>query len=122
MNLEEVKKLTDDELNKKIAIFDGWEYVPEKIGDDQWALFRDGHWKGGEQDIPDYCNDLNAIYKVVLGLTENQQQMKYNQYMYDVVGGKNITLIQWGWAFLMATARQRAEAFILTMENNEKTK
>lgn len=108
MKIAEIKKLTDDELNKKVAIFDGWEYFPDKvISSDQWALFIDGHWAGGAEDMPDYCNNLNAMHKAIKSL--GCELGPYEYWINEITGG--------GMCAIEATARQRAEAFMLAKTN-----
>jgi hypothetical protein len=72
--------------------------------------------------MPDYLNDLNAMHEALLTINkETGEWVRYLDvlgellkpvYVRNHVGGLN----DWWWLFHSATAAQRAEAFVLTME------
>lgn len=103
MNIEEVKVLSGQELRIKVAELCRWKCV-----------HRSGSWIIGwtdkpsmEVEIPDYCEDLNAMHEAEKVIVTPKQHSKYIQGLCMLHGAKHV---------YMATARQRAEAFVLTME------
>ena len=60
---------------------------------------------GGPDNVPDYLNDLNAMHEAENMLESNQEQ-SYFELLHDIAG--NLT-------FYRATAAQRAEAFLKTL-------
>jgi hypothetical protein len=58
-----------------------------------------------EQTVPDYLNDLNAMHDAEKALESNQEQ-SYFELLHDVAGNLK---------FYRATAAQRAEAFLKTL-------
>jgi hypothetical protein len=66
--------------------------------------------------FPDYCNDLNAIHEAEKTLTADQFE-QYRWVLWDMC--KQLTVKEWYRAHLSATARQRAEALLKTLEKWE---
>ena len=64
-------------------------------------------WRSTWEGIPDYLVDLNAMYMAERLIEENEMQIDYMN---------NILDVSKQWAICHATAAQRAEAFVLTME------
>lgn len=100
MNLQEVQALTDDELRVKVAVLCGREQRP------------DGYWypensRVGMQGIYDYPNDLNACHEMEKLLLHRNDWSWCN---YDQKLSKMTSSWKWN-----ATARQRCEAFVLTL-------
>lgn len=65
-------------------------------------------WHKGNQNLkrpPDYCNDLNAMHEAEKVLESNQEQ-SYFELLHDIAGNLK---------FYRATAAQRAEAFLKTL-------
>jgi hypothetical protein len=91
---------TDDRINKIIADICGWKskiagYWITPDGSDAFAC-----------DLPDYCNDLNAMHEAEKMLTEHQNESIYPR---NLGAWRNPTKV------ICATARQRAEAFLKTL-------
>ena len=117
MNLKEVQALTNGELRIKVAESCGIKGRFHSTG--CGVEFReDGkdYW----QRIPDYPQDLNAMHEVeemLVGILLKYGQeatCRYEYVLADVIGCHASTMFRW--KLLHATARQRAEAFVLTME------
>jgi len=103
----------DQEINIKIAEACGW-----KLKSNGELLWHPPYYKEDEicsvfdlTELPDYCNDLNAMHDAEKTL----EHPYYGVYLNNV---ENVVAFN---AFpepapIMATARQRAEAFIKTIE------
>lgn len=92
--------MTDDEINKAIAEACGI------VGKDQWGpLYRTKD--GVVRNCPDYCNDLNAMHKA-----EKVLVGKNNWELCEYVHKLHTATNSW---IAFATARQRAEAFLRTI-------
>lgn len=80
------------------------------------ALFYDIYEWLEDSDIPDYLHDLNACHEIVNNLTD----IEYNRYdgnLRDVVRAHDSGGMLAGLRMMTeATAAQRCEAFVLTME------
>ncbi len=64
---------------------------------------------------PDFCNDLNAMHEAIVSSelnTDNALGFKYLETLTEVVGGKPDYQCM---ALIQATAAQRAEAFLKTL-------
>jgi hypothetical protein len=143
MTPEDVKALSDDALRIRVAELCEYKFVHPWMGDgnehvsqSMWAVIRpDGTSTGvpytslevmlkddPELGLPNYPRDLNAMHEAEGGLPD-AVQMRYARYLLEVSTGcgpnmplgflNGATL----WVAVFATARQRAEAFVLTMEN-----
>ena len=94
--------MTDEQINKAIAMACGWKFIPEYChGEDQPPEFTtvtpDGRHLCGY--YPDYCNDLNAMHEAEVWLKPSLWPT-YHSHVVEC------------W---IATARQRAEAFLKTL-------
>lgn len=104
MNLEQVKAMSDEDLRIKVSELCGWKCVR-----------RSGSWIVGwmdnpskDEEVPDYCEDLNAMHEAEKNLRDRQW----------VVYGQNLDRLGI-FPMVHATARKRAEAFVLTMTKVE---
>jgi hypothetical protein len=94
--------MTNEQINVAIAEACGWKAV--------WVRGDSGFYKGFDNgaelrpDLPDYCNDLNAMHEAEWSLTDDQLWRM----------ARNIERNDEQWYF-RATARQRAEAFLRTL-------
>jgi hypothetical protein len=98
--------MTDSEINKIIA-----EYI-------QWKpaiIFRDMTGKPFEGwDIPpDYCRDLNAMHEAEKTLSRGQNYYQLYGFGFYIT---TLTQICYQQHILTATASQRAEAFVRTID------
>lgn len=116
--------MTDQEINQAIAEACGWTraYIKDLCGEFEhkfWnppvpvSLTLPNEWNGGkvrEQNLPDYCHDLNAMHEAEKCFDAQSQWEEYEAYLNTQVHSffLNIHLIH-------ATARQRAEAFLRTL-------
>ena len=118
MNHETWAKLTDEQKRIKVAELCGYhgchwdgpsdysEFVPtSKDGVPK------GYWLG---KVPGYLNDLNAMHEALKQITSPAQHYTYLGILYRLYGNTNA--LNWAWQEHNATAAQRAEAFVLTME------
>lgn len=105
--------MEDDEINIKIEEFLGWtvhsgiccEVIPDKHGDPELEPIG---------DVRDYCNDLNFMHEAVQSLSE-PQKADFAMHLNHLTGQEKKLC---GWIHLVCevTSRQRAEAFIKTIE------
>lgn len=71
-----------------------------------------------EDPVPDYCEDLNAMHEAECILTEERGQLKtylYNLEMVLIVSGRINRTSGQEFRLVTATAAQRAEAFLRTL-------
>ena len=95
--------MSNDQINAAIAKACGRERNP----DGGW--YPDNGLRVGTQAIPDYCTDLNAMH-------EAEDELSGNQYM---VYALMLDAVEGSLFGIRATARQRAEAFLRTLEKWE---
>ena len=107
--------MTDEQINAAIAEACGWTNVN--------LSHRSGKAPGvdyvGQEFIPNYCADLNAMHEAEKVLTKEQVR-EYQNYMYDMACEINNTCGRW--MPYSASARYRAEAFLKTMGKWEEAK
>lgn len=109
------------EEQQRIAIAEACRWKWEKL----WT----GEFHGkpmGEQgplrELPDYCNDLNAMHEAEKVLI-NEQDLKYSESLAIVVKARWKTNNSYDMQkFRSATAAQRSEAFLKTIGKWEETK
>jgi len=123
MTQEQLSRLSPDEKRVKIAQACGYTetaksnstyprfYIPNS-GRAKWVDF---------DNLPDYLNDLNAMHEAVASLTDHQR----HAYAVILSGMLWLPAHQRGWddwrdtiAVSEATASQRADAFLLTIEGD----
>jgi hypothetical protein len=102
--------MTNEQINATIAETCGWRDLTIESG----SGFYKGFDNGSElrPDLPDYCNDLNAMHEAEESL-KGKQFGAYGNALTDIEGSL------WG---IRATARQRAEAFLRTLGKWEEGK
>lgn len=83
-----------------IAEFCGWK----SIGREKNLPLYGWISPGPLEEIPDYCNDLNAMHEAEKVLTNIQREHYRTELVYQYSGGD-----------IFATAAQRAEAFLRTI-------
>lgn len=113
--------MTNEQINMAIAKAVGWKDNdhPDCIAKKRtkglmaeiWILRPDGELVFGN-DIPNYCNDLNAMHEAESVLTDDQYVF-FSGLLYDLECNRQEQSKKWKW--LSATARQRAEAFLRTI-------
>ncbi len=103
--------MTSIEINIAIAEACGWTDIS------QYTQAVDG-WYGYEPEngphsqVPNYCNDLNAMHEAEMTLTADQFE-QYRWILWDIC--KQFRVKDWYRCYLSSTARQRAEAFLKTL-------
>jgi hypothetical protein len=102
--------MTNKQINQAIAEACGWKAV---CGDGNSGFYK-GFDNGAElrPDLPDYCNDLNAMYEAERMLTIPQEK-EYFFTLKQIVG--DLIWYRSTCRNYRATARQRAEAFLRTL-------
>ena len=106
--------MTDDELNCKIAEKLGWTGIGGVTTSDpapdapwhierQWGVNTNGEWL----DLPNYAQDLNACHEVEMGLS-HEDQVTFRMRLRRIADEP-----------VHATARQRSEALLATLEAKE---
>ena len=122
MTREEYTKLSDDEKCIKIAGHANCEFRQEEMsGVGVRAVWITTSGERFMQKPPDYLNDLNAMHeaeKVLLG-SDILFRVEYVENLMDVVARDLPEPIDSGAYLYHATAAQKAEAFVLTMEGAE---
>lgn len=116
MNLEQVRTLTDEQLRIRVAELCGWKYGPCPCGacivhEKVWC--RDGKppYYNSIDMLPDYPRDLNAMHEAWELLSEEQRLQITDKLVtiQSCLPDKDRFVVG-------ATARQRAEAFVLAMD------
>jgi len=102
--------MNDQEINVAIAEACGWTVFENTICDPR-PIIKNGVQTGDVNmnpvaNLPDYCNDLNAMHKAEKTLLKegNHSHGCYCSYLFERV-----------YNCMCATARQRAEAFLKTI-------
>jgi hypothetical protein len=95
--------MTDEQINIAIAEACGWKYINNE------TYAPDGSfWWSKKAEFPDYCNDLNAMHEAEK-IFDHALYCRYINELCDItIKGNN--------SMYMATAVQRAEAFLKTIE------
>jgi len=119
MTSKEWRKLTSEQQRINIAEFLGFSQF-ERVGitgrceselKARIRIVEDSVWC--DQIVPDYVNDLNATHELELYIQKVHGSDKWLKYV-DILRRD----VNWGGAAgeISATASERAEAFVLTME------
>jgi hypothetical protein len=100
--------MTDGQINKTIAEHCGWEWtnVNPKYGVQDtkfWCNAKEEKIVYWDDQLPDYCNDLNAMHEAEELLTSNEWEVWHR-----IVGNWDVIVAR-------LTSRQRAEAFLKTI-------
>jgi hypothetical protein len=127
MNLVQLQKLSNEELRIKVALRAGWKFAHKNVGKNHEKLVcglspTDGMWHPPEnydcrcsiRDVPEYCTDLNAMHVVEKSLTDIDKRIYWRAL--DLVACRDkgrLDAIEQTICGVMASARDRAEAFIL---------
>jgi hypothetical protein len=94
--------MTNEQINIAIAEACGW-YEEDNESEICWT--RDElTYCLHEDELPDYCNDLNAMHEAEKTLNSEQLHDYY----------ENLELVN-GWEYPSSTARQRSEEFLKTI-------
>lgn len=104
--------MSDEEINIAIAEVCGWKEVEPWLNGDRCFELNQSVCGYRIEDLPDYCNCLNAMHEAEKVLVVDQIA-KYFWLLCDISGKNNP---------FMATAIQRAEAFLKTVGKWEEGK
>lgn len=85
-----------------------------------WEVKLWGRRKGIRNMIPDYLNDLNAMHEAETFIRNAQDQMRYASEILIAMGFDDLMEasdlnVDYCWHVMGATAAQRAEAFLRTL-------
>ena len=98
--------MTNEQINIAIAEACGWKYEKNETHAPDGSF-----WWSKEPEIPDYCNDLNAMHEAWLSLSDKDKFVCDKELMRVLVASKDGPY----W-MTNSTARQRAEAFLKAIE------
>lgn len=108
--LEQVNLMTDEQKRVRIAELCGW----------RTSTFPEGLWENDsymgavyDDGLPDYLHDLNACHEMEK-VMDGGKLFQYALTFQDVGFGGSGT-----WRAFMATASQRATAFLMVMDGEE---
>ena len=105
--------MTDEQINAAIAEACGWKgnLICRDLNGDLWP-----------NDLPNYCNDLNAMHEAEQIL--KRRGPEYARWLLEIVSrdaGPGIFYAAGSFAHIKAKARQRAEAFLRALGKWEET-
>ena len=101
--------MKNEQINIAIAEACGWKKV-----EGEECFFDNGIEQIYIENIPDYCNDLNAMHEAEKILTGKQRTIYADQLCIIWTGLADRAVPIWFW-ITEATAQQRAEAFLKTI-------
>jgi hypothetical protein len=118
--MKKIDKMSDQEINIRVALGCGFKKVimsPLNCGTYMSKLLMGFDTARNKRvPIPDYCNDLNAMY-FAEDMLSDIQLANYTMILCGYYKAKNI---EWGGEDALkacrASAKQRAKAFILVLE------
>lgn len=103
--------MTEEQINAAIAEACGWKVNTASFGTPPMpTAFSRLH---GYDELPNYCNDLNAMHEAEKTLTQDQSEIFYPMRLGGLISRTGP---------IYATARQRAEAFLRTLDKWEDSK
>ena len=95
---------------RRVALTAGWF---DLHADSWWGYY--GHHQEHSPDlrteVPAYLEDLNAMHEAEKLITDAFVRRRYYQTLDEITGDQ--------WNTIVATAAQRAEAFVLTVEKSD---
>lgn len=118
--IEELEKLSDEQLRVKCAELCGWERIENRHFGRKWGKMdlRGWHEKFGSfmRLVPNYPGDLNAIAEAEKALADSELKA-YQRAFLDVTGVEAFGLFdETDQILLTLPARQRCIAFIATKQ------
>ena len=132
MTHEQWKNLTDHGKNSRIATLIGGVFKPCECSEcmkdpdimednNNFSRVKRWHWSDGsitdDWDLPDYIHDLNAMHKAEKTIPPEKiiDYMANMSKLLPITEDRGNSQKPEGWLWHM-TAEQRAEAFVITME------
>jgi len=107
--------MTKEKINIAIAKACGWRQSKSPMWEGWW------HQKGKrtyQRFAPDYCNDLNAMHEAENHLPSDKKEDYWYQ-LYENCRRSVFSRVEDNYKMLHASARQRAEAFLRTINKWE---
>lgn len=101
--------MTEQEMRIAIAEACGWKRKGYKM----WTNPADLSWEYAS-GLPDYLNDLNAMHEAEKVLDQNQKN-RYLNILHEICLPEDYDELDDDFGWCTATARQRAEAFMETL-------
>lgn len=100
--------MKDQQINAAIAELCGWKCAATNKHESLMCWVRPGNSDWQLEQLPDYCNDLNAMHKAIMDF--DNETIAYIDRRLTILFGpeENYVLHK----IINATARQRAEAFL----------
>jgi predicted enzyme related to lactoylglutathione lyase len=98
--------MTSAEINIAIAQACGWT--------DTEIVNEGGKLMYGQTEVPNYCNDLNAMHKAEMRIPEDRQAV-YDTHLVAIVGKETGLMPSLQFRCIHASAKQRAKAFLRTV-------
>lgn len=99
--------MTDQEINIAIAEACGWKHIyNDKLLQAEWIS--PAGYSTWAHELPDYCNDLNAMHEAEKTIKLPSDRQKYSLTLHKICGESWLEVP-------FATVRQRAEAFLRTI-------
>jgi hypothetical protein len=113
--------MTNEQINAAIAKACGWEDITESVAPAEFqrratGMLRDHGNRTPTKQIPNYCNDLNAMHEAEKVLKGYEQIATY---VWHLENRSEDWSTDEHMMATHATARQRAEAFLKTLERWE---
>jgi hypothetical protein len=105
-------EMTNEQINVTIAQACGWTILQKPLSGFGFAAYAKEPNGDPSPGIPDYCDDLNAMHEAEKVLTEKQVRL----YPFTLA---QVLDLDDQFLNIHATARQRAEAFLRTLEKWE---
>jgi len=105
---------TDDEINRVIAEWCGWEYVSNGCGYETRYVGTPSETRVFVP-VPNYCDDLNAVHQAWLKLNKDEKHR-----FQDALQRVLLSRLQASCWIIGAEARQRAEALVKVIEEGKK--
>ena len=102
--------MTDQQINTAIAEVCGWKIFSKPLSGFGFAAYAKSPNGDPNPGIPDYCNDLNAMAEAEKTIFPYYATV-YSNKLAKVTGAEMSDDTD----YFCATARQRAEAFLLTL-------
>jgi hypothetical protein len=107
--------MTNEQINIAIAEACGWIIIKACDGS---LIGKPKNEQGPMDEIPDYCNDLNAMHEAENHLPSDKKEDYWYQ-LYENCRRSVFSRVEDNYKMLHATAAQRAEAFLRTINKWE---
>ena len=131
MTMKAVRAMSNRQMNERIALATGWEKGPSR---NSWYAQKNACWHrvGSKEDWQDFppwfSGDLNAMHEVEAKLgrprshTDWAKLDSYRIWLEQVVEYKPVcsSAVEERWNVAFASARQRAIAYILMLDEMER--